>query len=1309
MTRYALVIGIQKYGGSGFGDLKKSAGDAEAIAAILEAHGDFVEVIRLPRRWNEAKNRYEMAEDPVTRIELEKAIVDFFKKVGGNEALIYFSGHGDQVSRMGRKKGYLVTSGCTTATVATDGIALEDLNGLIVDANFSNLVVLLDCCHSGSLLEKSQITTALGAFGSGYRNYFLATACRGDEKAYEGAEYSLFTAAVLKALQSPGADGRVRTSKLNQMIDDELRGSGQKPVVLKSGDEITLVTHAGAGTVVMEQPDRSQLALERLRPDYEILDAAFFEAVAEKVAKNQARTQILKLRSANWSMLFQGNYVARDQQGEALEMALGISQQMGISLMLIRGEPGAGKTALLRWLAYELFGQGKRVFHQKSQERFGWLEQLRAFSEAVDGEHFYVIADDLFRDESILEALQENEFLFPMTLIGTTRQNEDRHGTLEGTEYETVCLDLAKPSDAEKERVLALPEVQEHLIGKSAAERQKLMDSPIMLVLMLQLSAGKPFDVLLWDIVKDLPNTDRQPLYQAFGVLCCFFQYGVIVPFEILKLCLPLSNYSERMILGGLEGLIDISISGGYEGLMPIHELIAKTVMNLDFRPDENQNQPYAWIDRPSLLEQNLRSIVPNLDVTQETQKRWIYRALRLLAVIGETELVSKIRHDYSAYIQPIQQTSNIMTWSMWATMYFALGHDEERQRCLHAILLTQPQVPEEWKILLLLVQRIGDREQQYTVIAHTRVWLDTYPDYHDVFVHYLGLIAQCGSQEQQQEAIVQTKTWLESHNDDSHVRVKYIGLVETLGSREHQQEAIGQTKTWLESHNDDSHVRVKYTRLVETLGSRDQQQEAIIQTKTWLDTHLDDFRVRIKYIGLVENLGSREQQQEAIVQTETWLNTHPNDSDVRTKYIGLVENLGSREQQQEAIVQTKTWLESHNDDSHVRVKYIGLVENLGSREQQQETIVRTKIWLDIHPDDDNVRIKYLGLVENLGSREQQQEAIVQTKIWLDTHSGSEDIRSKYLTLVYKTTHDKELVSNLIYAQWLWVTQQIRVGQIMWNALLPALYHHASSDVHQAATKLVLTQHPENLSIICQVFGYFRDHLDYKTCHELATHLSQSKLSIDKWQNYIHAANFFRDHNEFAAAEEIYRRTIGVSQKRSHKFPEVKKTIDFANLSYAQLLLLIPEPQPDQVLERIDNILKRNPRHSFAHLLKAQAYQDKGSSFYMKAISHFDQAIKFDQQKNGSFYFKYAYFYRYAVGDLTNARDCFEKSLTQKPSLPANIELAEIVVEVGDVELAKSYLQDGLSIMLITRPEKEEREKLNDRIIALKILLNVPD
>ena len=1237
MTRYALVIGIQKYGGSGFGDLGKSAGDAEAIAEILEAHGDFVEVIRLPRRWNEEKNRHEIAEVPLTGRELKTAIVEFFEKVGSNEALIYFSGHGDQVSPMGRKKGYLVTSDCTTATVETDGIALEDLNWLILEAGFSNLVMLLDCCHSGSLLEKSQILMALGAFRSGDRNYFSATACRGDEKAYEGAEYGLFTAAVLKALRSPGTDGRVRTSKLNQVIDDELRGSGQEPVVLKSGAEITLVTYAGGGDVESEPIDRLQMALEKLRPDYEILDKAFFEAVAAKVANNQARTQMLKLRSANWSMLFQGNYVARDQQGESLEMALGLSQRTGISLMLIRGELGAGKTALLRWLAYELFGQGKRVFHQKIQERFGWLEQLRGFSEAVNGEHFYVITDDVFRDESILVALQQNEFLFPMTLIGTTRQNEDRHGTLEGTEYKTVCLNLAKPSEAEKERVLALPEVQEHLSGKSAAERQKLMDSPIMLVLMLQLSAGKPFDVLLWDIVKDLPNTDRQPLYQAFGVLCCFFQHGIIVPFEILKLCLPLSNYSERIILMGLEGLIDVATYAGYEGLTSVHELISKTVMTLDFRPDENQNQPYLWIDSPQLLERNLRSVVSNIDVIQETQNRWIYHSLRLLVVNGEANLVAKILHDYSLLIESIQQRNTIIAWSIWSAIYSALGWSDDQQRCIHSTIQTQPN---------------GEWER----------------------IYWLSLIQKLGNRDQQQEAIVQTQFWLDAHPDDGEVRTKYLGLVENF-------------------------------------GNRDQQQEAIVQTQFWLNAHPDARKVLTKYLGLVENFGDREQKKEAIVQTQFWLNAHPNDGEVRTKYLRLVENFGNREQKKEAIVQTQFWLESHDDDSHVRVKYLNLVEKLGSQDQQQEAIAQTQFWLDTHPDDTYVRIRYLILVENLGSKDEQQEAIVFTQFWLESHPNAGDVRTKYLGFISKTSQNRDNTQILIRHQWSWMSTNQFLEKSLWNAFLPILSHQKISDLYLIAISTARQQHPNDLSISQQIFEYFSDYLDQRTSHGIAIQIYEStRLSVEKHRMWICIANFFRDYSELEKAEDIYYKLIGEAHKKVRQSPELQNIID---LHYAQLFLVTSPPQPDQALDKLSALEhQRNndeiTNHGLIHLLMAKSYQVKGRGYNIKSRSYFEKAIKLDNENNGSFYFEFGCFYRYAVGDLKSARSCFQKSLTQKPNLPASIELVELSAEAGDVELATSYLQDGLSIPLITRPEKEEREKLSDRIIALKTLLNIP-
>ncbi len=109
-------------------------------------------------------------------------------------------------------------------------------------------------------------------------------------------------------------------------------------------------------------------------------------------------------------------------------------------MLLIRGQPGAGKTALMQWLAYELSGQNRIVLQKKREDPY-WLEPLGEFFDQIN-QHFYLIADDLFRDDSILEELDRNELQFPLTLIGTTRFNEDQQDKLRLRGYRIEYLDL---------------------------------------------------------------------------------------------------------------------------------------------------------------------------------------------------------------------------------------------------------------------------------------------------------------------------------------------------------------------------------------------------------------------------------------------------------------------------------------------------------------------------------------------------------------------------------------------------------------------------------------------------------------------------------------------------------------------------------------------------------------------------------------------------------------------------------------------------------------------------------------------------
>ena len=413
----------------------------------------------------------------------------------------------------------------------------------------------------------------------------------------------------------------------------------------------------------------------------------------------------------------------------------------------------------MRWLAYQLVQQGERVFEKKTQG-FDWLEQLRLFSEETSGEHFYVLVDDLFRDEAILEELEENELLFPFTLIGTTRRNEDQHDALD-EHYEIRWLDLERPSNTEKERLLDLPLVRDSLRAMSAQKKQELMAAPTMLVLMLQLSEGKTFEKVIADIIQRLPNTEECPIYEAFGIICSFFQHGIAVYPEILTLCLSNRKCSLPVIQAELEGLIEIAPFAGFEGFTTIHELIAKTAMTLPYeRGRSSGNLPYS-ISNPTLLDRYLAVAIHCLDPTQKTHRRWAYSGLRKLAISGETRLVHQLLQDYQGEIQKLQQMGGFGDWSNWASFYRLLGLEQERLRCLNSMLQAEPQTSNEVGYCIMPLAKHVTGEQKHDLIKKVEKWLSDYPNAHHIREQYLLLVNAYCDAKQKQVAIAQTEQWL--------------------------------------------------------------------------------------------------------------------------------------------------------------------------------------------------------------------------------------------------------------------------------------------------------------------------------------------------------------------------------------------------------------------------------------------------------------------------------------------------------------------------------------------------------------------
>jgi WD40 repeat protein/energy-coupling factor transporter ATP-binding protein EcfA2 len=255
MARYALVVGITQYDYPyNFPNLTKPASDAEAVARLLEERGGFQKIVRLPEGWNYERGCSQVAADRLTSEQFVQALRTFLEEVDGGDALIYFSGHGfvvaDKLNQWENlKKGYLVTSDSQIETIAVHGIPFDSLNTLFRKSKLNSLVLLLDCCHAGSYLERDLVEQTLTAFGS-QKDYYLIAACRATEKAYEGEpeqDNSVFTEALLEGLAQERADndGQISCDRLFDYIykSKKPRNFGQVPIRLGLGGSITLVTY----------------------------------------------------------------------------------------------------------------------------------------------------------------------------------------------------------------------------------------------------------------------------------------------------------------------------------------------------------------------------------------------------------------------------------------------------------------------------------------------------------------------------------------------------------------------------------------------------------------------------------------------------------------------------------------------------------------------------------------------------------------------------------------------------------------------------------------------------------------------------------------------------------------------------------------------------------------------------------------------------------------------------------------------------------------------------------------------------------
>jgi hypothetical protein len=159
--------------------------------------------------------------DVVTRAKLMQAVEQLFKDKA-DVALLHFAGHGTE-NDLG---GYLVTQ---DATRYNEGLSMSDVLSMANASKADEVVIFLDCCHSGHMGNVPVIDNTKAVLREGVS---ILTASRGDQVSVEEGGGGVFTTLVAGALDGGAADllGDVTAPAIYATVEAALGAWDQRPL-----------------------------------------------------------------------------------------------------------------------------------------------------------------------------------------------------------------------------------------------------------------------------------------------------------------------------------------------------------------------------------------------------------------------------------------------------------------------------------------------------------------------------------------------------------------------------------------------------------------------------------------------------------------------------------------------------------------------------------------------------------------------------------------------------------------------------------------------------------------------------------------------------------------------------------------------------------------------------------------------------------------------------------------------------------------------------------------------------------------------
>lgn len=219
LSKRALIIGVDWY--RSFGNLNACAADAEAVVESLRTNEDgspnYECKLLVSRDEHDAQ---------VTRPNLRKACQELFDFDG--QVILYFSGHG----ALTETGGFLATS---DGEENDYGIPMEELIQMGRDSRASDILIIVDSCHSGDAGNAPVMNRYNGSNNiptTLRENMTIIAASQRSEVAVEAGGHGVFTAALLDALDGGAADhmGWVTAPTIYGYVERRFGAWDQRPV-----------------------------------------------------------------------------------------------------------------------------------------------------------------------------------------------------------------------------------------------------------------------------------------------------------------------------------------------------------------------------------------------------------------------------------------------------------------------------------------------------------------------------------------------------------------------------------------------------------------------------------------------------------------------------------------------------------------------------------------------------------------------------------------------------------------------------------------------------------------------------------------------------------------------------------------------------------------------------------------------------------------------------------------------------------------------------------------------------------------------